>query len=48
MFTFLGERWKDLFQADFEVLLYDLTAPALARSQKATGSTPDWASSQGL
>jgi len=24
MFTFLGERWKDLFQADFEVLLYDL------------------------
>ena len=26
MFTFLGERWKDLFQADFEVLLYDLTS----------------------
>ena len=25
MFTFLGQRWKDLFQADFEVLLYDLT-----------------------
>jgi hypothetical protein len=24
MFTFLGERWKELFQADFEVLLYDL------------------------
>jgi hypothetical protein len=21
MFTFLGERWKELFQADFEVLL---------------------------
>ena len=21
MFTFLGERWKDLFQADFEALL---------------------------
>jgi len=20
MFTFLGERWKDLFQADFDVL----------------------------
>jgi transposase len=26
MFTFLSERWKDLFQADFEVLLYDLTS----------------------
>src|SRR5471030_360028 len=26
IFTFLGERWKDLFQADFEVLLYDLTS----------------------
>src|SRR5271168_4685820 len=25
LFTFLRERWKDLFQADFEVLLYDLT-----------------------
>jgi hypothetical protein len=25
MFTFLGERWKELFQADFEVLLYDLS-----------------------
>jgi transposase len=26
MFTFLSERWKDLFEADFEVLLYDLTS----------------------
>ena len=26
MFTFLSERWRDLFQADFEVLLYDLTS----------------------
>src|SRR5208337_220827 len=26
MFTFLCERWKDLFQADFDVLLYDLTS----------------------
>src|SRR6202162_2771318 len=26
MFSFLGERWKELFQADFEVLLYDLTS----------------------
>src|ERR1700684_305477 len=25
LFTFLRERWKDLFQAKFEVLLYDLT-----------------------
>jgi hypothetical protein len=25
MFTFLGKRWK-VFQADFEVLLYDLTS----------------------
>lgn len=28
MFTFLGERWKELFQADFEVLLYDLKSPS--------------------
>ena len=26
LFTFLRERWKDLFHADFEVLLYDLTS----------------------
>ncbi len=26
LFTFLRERWKDLFQTDFEVLLYDLTS----------------------
>ena len=26
LFTFLCDRWKDLFQADFEVLLYDLTS----------------------
>ena len=26
MFGFLRERWKDLFEADFEVLLYDLTS----------------------
>jgi len=26
LFTFLRQRWKDLFQADFEVLLYDLTS----------------------
>ncbi len=26
LFTFLRERWKSLFQADFEVLLYDLTS----------------------
>ena len=26
LFTFLRERWKDMFQADFEVLLYDLTS----------------------
>jgi hypothetical protein len=26
MFTFLKDRWRDLFQADFEVLLYDLTS----------------------
>jgi transposase len=26
LFTFLRDRWKDLFQADFEVLLYDLTS----------------------
>ena len=26
LFTFLRDHWKDLFQADFEVLLYDLTS----------------------
>jgi transposase len=26
LFTYLQERWKDLFGADFEVLLYDLTS----------------------
>jgi hypothetical protein len=26
LFGFLRERWKDLFQTDFEVLLYDLTS----------------------
>jgi len=26
MFTFLQQRWNDLFQADFDVLLYDLTS----------------------
>jgi hypothetical protein len=26
LFTFLRERWTDMFQADFEVLLYDLTS----------------------
>jgi hypothetical protein len=26
LFSFLCERWKDLFAADFEVLLYDLTS----------------------
>ena len=26
LFTFLRERWKDMFQADFDVLLYDLTS----------------------
>jgi len=26
LFSYLSERWKDLFQADFGVLLYDLTS----------------------
>ena len=47
MFTFLGERWKDLFQADFEVLLYDLTSTyfrcdpprAMASGSSATAAT---------
>lgn len=26
MFTFLKQRWQDLFNADFDVLLYDLTS----------------------
>ena len=34
MFTFLGERWKELFAADFEVLLYDLTSTVSWRGQR--------------
>ena len=26
LFSFLQQRWQDLFQAEFEVLLYDLTS----------------------
>ena len=26
LFSFLQQRWKSLFQAEFEVLLYDLTS----------------------
>jgi len=26
LFTCLRERWKDMFEADFDVLLYDLTS----------------------
>ena len=26
LFTFLRRRWKDLFEAEFDVLLYDLTS----------------------
>src|ERR1017187_6515549 len=26
VFTFLQQRWKDLFHAEFDVLLYDLTS----------------------
>jgi hypothetical protein len=26
MFTFLKQRWQDLFNAQFDVLLYDLTS----------------------
>ncbi|MBV8521355.1 MAG: hypothetical protein JOY71_04375, partial [Acetobacteraceae bacterium] len=26
LFNFLQQRWKTLFQAEFEVLLYDLTS----------------------
>ncbi len=46
LFTFLGERWKDLFRADFEVLLYHLTStyfecdpPEAAERNSATAAT---------
>src|ERR1700683_1294044 len=37
MFTFLGERWQDLFQAEFEVLLYDLTSTYFECDPPASG-----------
>ena len=46
MFTFLGKRWKELFAADFEVLLYDLTStyfecdpPGDGKRSSATAAT---------
>lgn len=34
LFTHLVKRWKDLFNASFEVLLYDLTSTYLCRRRK--------------
>ena len=34
LFVFLQKRWRDLFQADFEVLLYDLTSTSSANRRK--------------
>ena len=47
LFTFLRERWKDLFQAEFEVLLYDLTSTYsnAIRRKRASGSSATAATS---
>jgi hypothetical protein len=44
LFTHLAGRWKDLFNARFEVLLYDLTStcfesdpPSISRALSLTG-----------
>jgi transposase len=37
LFSFLRERWQDLFQAQFEVLLYDLTSTYFECDPPASG-----------
>src|SRR6266403_1015690 len=37
LFSFLRQRWQTLFQADFEILLYDLTSPYFACDPPETG-----------
>jgi len=37
LFTFLRERWKDMFEADFDVLLYDLTSTYFECDPPETG-----------
>lgn len=37
LFTFLRERWQDLFRAEFEVLLYDLTSTYFECDPPASG-----------
>jgi Transposase DDE domain len=37
LFTFLRERWKDMFGADFDVLLYDLTSTYFECDPPETG-----------
>jgi hypothetical protein len=43
LFDHLIERWRDLFNASFDVLLYDLTSTYFeaARSRKATSAATD-------
>ncbi len=37
LFSFLQQRWKSLFGADFEVLLYDLTSTYFERDPPEAG-----------
>jgi transposase len=37
LFSYLNERWQDLFQAEFEVLLYDLTSTYFECDPPASG-----------
>ena len=37
LFSFLRQRWQTLFQADFEILLYDLTSTYFACDPPETG-----------
>jgi hypothetical protein len=38
MFTFLKQRWQDMFNADFDVLLYDLTSTYFESDPPGTGN----------
>ena len=47
LFVWLRQQWADLFHADFEVLLYDLTSTYFegemeAQSESQTGLQPRW------
>ena len=41
-FSFLNQRWQDLFKVDFEILLYDLTSTYFECDPPETGKRTVW------